>query len=327
MEAALRSANHEARLLRTRLSRALQNADGPLSMNAARAVTTFVLAESSNYGGLDVETALQLSTSIPPSISLNNVRASHNETGTLMDIEGDESVAGAETLKTSTPGTTGVPATTLALCEEERNNTGKSRANTTNAGNASNGDVVVNRKRLIERVLAEERLSAMANHLGCAEPINRLWLAPSLLRHSQSVETVTPTLTKESVRESSLSTTAGVELPPLDGFDRRQGKAAKRRAHSAEDAFFSQSQPSGTAVGPAVDEGHGRRKRSRGNREGAESKNDSVGRKGVGDGCSMLGRSKSFAMGQRHQPLPENDAILGSSCPSLPKLKASRLNG
>ncbi|CAM9772193.1 unnamed protein product [Laminaria digitata] len=282
MEAALRSASHDARLLSNRLERALgKGAGGPLSVNAARVATTSLLAEGATKGDLDADDMLvRLSgTSTLSSDDASKRISSGGGKGTAMDVDADD----AERLVFAGEGGSG------SVAARDNASTGQAAAPAlptegNHAGPLSIGSIVaisaqaatpafeesrvavavvaVDRSRLIAMLAAEERLCAMANHLGSAESIDTSsWLSPKKPSKSQRKSRVLPfappasastsPATQEATRRTAATTlhnaTAGFphsnDVNTVGGFPHSnvvvaaggRGKAGKRRAKSAED--------------------------------------------------------------------------------------------
>eukprot|EP00903_Cladosiphon_okamuranus_P009886 g9390.t1 len=188
MDAALRSAHHDARLLSNHLKRSLGKGNETLSESAARAATTFLLAQGDTHGDLDTEKALRLSRVVPPPAT---ARGTPQDTSCdAMDVEGDKNTDAAaagnirgETLRL-TPGeqhdsTITASSQTMSGISNAENSGEATTMDGSLAGGGhgpsrDNTSSVVNRRRLIAVLAAEERISAMASHLGSADPMTHL---------------------------------------------------------------------------------------------------------------------------------------------------------
>ena len=233
MEAALRSASHDARLLSNRLERALGKSVNSLPINAARVTTTSVLAEGASQGNIDADAVLQRARLRGGGASLDAVtgKSSGREGAANVEIDAkkgvtagvgsgsvvvtatklEEDLVGAAPAlvqsgvhhdsSNSSGGSMGIaeginrgggagdnvaPGYLLGGVNHSNSSIGGGNMNLTegintiNGGSGIAGEVCVDRLRLIAMLAAEERLSAMANHLGSAEPIDTSWLvAPS----------------------------------------------------------------------------------------------------------------------------------------------------
>lgn len=309
MDAALRSARHDARLLGNHLKRSLGKGNEPLPESAARAITTSLLAREATHGDLDMDRALRLSRLAPPCATARSI--AQDATGTAMDVEGDGGTdaavgsIGADTLPSGPGGQADSPRAApshdmVGVTDEPHH---VAEMGTTLQGGKSPGSAdssVVDRTRLIAILAAEERISAMANHLGSADPMSHL-RASLLPEQEYSVPsffwsaTEAPTGDRSHLRDMIESSSMGLcessavdEVPAnnqattnhpsekgpgalphlsLDSQPSRgQGKPAQRkqrRSRSAEDAvlFSSKSEPwDDSFVGET---NHGRKKRSR----------------------------------------------------------------
>lgn len=179
----------------------------------------------------------------------------------------------------------------------------------------------IDRKSLLSRLAAEERLAVMADHLGWSEPLDIPW------KQSTFAAPLSP---RDDPTESNGPTTnAGLGGRQRSRQRRADSHGHQKRAHSAEDANLrsrnqhSQSDPSLTR-GPEVLASSKRRKRTR-DKETADGRAHArtfVSRPG-------LSRSSSFSLGQNHEDrnMEEKESLaFESSCPSLPNIKCSRLN-
>lgn len=182
MNAALHSARHDARLLSNHLKRSFGKGNELLSESEARNATTFLLAQADTHGDLDTEKALRLSRLTPPPATARST--SQDATGNAMDVEGggntDAAVGtvGGETLQSSHGGQldSALAAPSHEMVGRSEGKPHSAVANTTLKGGCEPGsaDSVVDRQRLIALLAAEERISAMASHLGSADPMTHL---------------------------------------------------------------------------------------------------------------------------------------------------------
>lgn len=376
MEAALRSASHDARLLSNRLERALGNRRGPLPVNAARAVTASLLAEGATQGDLDADTILlRLSDKSVLFDGLKRSSSGGGGQGTAIRADGDGD-AGAETViytGASSSGSVGARTSSddkqpvaPGLNQEEVDRTGAPRSGPVVAGaqavtpalpqeveeNHMGGDdtmnhaggirysgsgsgsgrgstdedaraaavVVVDRSRLISMFAAKERLCAMANHLGSAEPIDTSsWLFPASLKAQRKPRALAAPPASPATNEATPSANVAAGFPLSSDVVAPGGerKASKRRAKSADDyppLAYARAPPtrdtssSGGSwlpdgVSSVTGWGVSRNKRSRSARRGgdagpSESEDGRRRYEVAGLGGSKLGRSRSFAMGQ-----------------------------
>lgn len=364
MDEALRSAHHDARVLSSHLKRYLGKGNETLSESAARTATTFVLAQANAHGDLDTEKALRLSRVAPPPATARST--TQDTSGDAMDVEGDVNTdaaavsgIGGETLPSS-PGEqidsmrAASSRTMTGFSNAENHNVAAANRTPTGGGHepAIDNGSIVDRRRLITILAAEERISAMARHLGSADPMIHLrslllpeqassdnWLSRSAKgvpgghprgMSSSSMKSSAGDEGLESAAATAMhrSETVTDEFPPLGGDSHPgigQGKPAQRkqrRSRSAEDNLVSSSK-SGPWDDCVTDESnHGRKKRSR---EGEEL----VGPASLLDDLphSGLARSSSLATNERHEMMAPEAGVTGSSsyC-SLPMLKASRLS-
>lgn len=280
-------------------------------MNAARAATSFVLAETSAHRDIDTDTALLRSSAMlpfaPEGPSIAPIQIGD---GMKVDDEGVNNVGGGDPITTETTTThmSRLPA------------------------DGMDGEMIffVDRTRLLSILAVENRLCIMADHLGSAEPIrlSQIVMASSNQLRSADARNLSDGNAK-SAEVPIYNTYAGAEGISQPVGRRPLGKEEYHRPRSAEDASNrSPSLNSGASISRVADgldsEGCGRKKRSR--TSGDEE--DELGVKGndaLGAGRPVLSRSSSFAFGQqRHQTLRKKEHI--SACPSLPRLKVSRLH-
>ena len=372
MDAALRSARHDARLLSNHLKRSLGKGDGPLAESTARTAATFLLAQGNTHGDLDTDKALRLSRLPTPPLRAQDT--AQNASGDAMNVEGDvntdpAAVAGSagsiggvkrpsSSIGKRIDHTEAVPSGRMAgLSSAEIHDAAAAGTRLLDRGQepASDTSCVVDRERLIAILEAEERVSAMANHLGSADPMTHLRSlllpeASSAAWFSRSVSEVPGgNQSQGGIMGSSrmvLCELSGAGeaaayprehdadgFPRLDGVshpNREQEKPAQRkqrRSRSAEDFLPSSSKMEPWDDSAADELYHGRKKRSR------EVEAADHGERVTGPGSSEihvpqsgLVRSSSFTTNQRQEmTAPEAGVTGGSSCCSLPKLKASRL--
>ncbi len=288
MNAALRSARHDARLLRTHLKRALGKGEGRLPENTARAATVLCLAQGDTHGDLDTEKALRLSRlAPPPSTSPIDCRPVQHTALSGMDVEGDYEASAAAGGVWSEPVTSipaemsveqegALPRTTASseFNDGKASGSAKDRALDERHGTASctksrAGETrAVDRSRLIAILAAEERISAMANHLGSADPtMNSLSVLllgrqpPRAYRphdtlwgfggvQSQEEGTTSPVVHHESLavvagedaltaQEAQSGAKPSGGLPRLRGELSHNHRESQRRSRSAEDALPS----------------------------------------------------------------------------------------
>lgn len=186
MDAALRSARHDARLLSNHLKRALGKGNDIVSESVARTATTLLLAQGDTRGDLDTKKALQLSRLAPPPPGPGTDRstAPQDATGNAMDVEGDWKAdaavgsVGGDLLPSCPDGQ--LDATRATFSQEvvglgvtETHSAAADRTLGGSSGDAS-ANPVVDRRRLIAILAAEEWISAMASHLGSADPMTSL---------------------------------------------------------------------------------------------------------------------------------------------------------
>lgn len=327
MEAALRSARHDARLLGNHLKRSLGKGDEPLPESTARTATKLLLGQDDTHSNLDTEKALQLSRLAPRSATACSTV--QYAAGNTMDVEGDGNTdaavgsIGAETLPSGPGGqldsTRAAPSHEVVGVNDESNHV--AAASTTLEGGRAPASAapVVDRRRLIAILAAEERTSAMANHLGSANPMTHLrslllpeqassapWFSRSctgapaghrsqfgsmgsssmVVCESAAAGEVLTNATATTNQPSEKST-GGLPRLSLDAqLGRGQGKPAQRkqwRSRSAEDYLLVNSKSDGWDDYFAEESNHGRKKRSR-EGEIADHSEESSG----------LGRVKSF---------------------------------
>lgn len=320
MEEALRSAERETRLLRARLGQVLgcDVVGGPLSINAARAATDFVLAETSAHRDIDKDTALLRSTAtlLPLASPVDSPTAAPKHSGDGMEVDDDDEVV--VTVVNGGDAT----ATKVTTATHLRRLPGSGKEAETN--------LVVDHTRLLSILAAENRLSAMADHLGSAEPItisqtmnassNQLRSAGGRIKTEGTAKSVEAAVSKANAGADAIRRPVGRHFL-IKGQD--------HRPRSAEAGLNSYPSPNcGDSVSRAADglnsEGYGRKKRSRTSGD-EEAERIVGGNGGLGPGRSVLRGSSSFAFGQKdYQTLRNKEE--GSACPPLPKLKVSRLD-
>lgn len=280
-------------------------------MSAARAATAFVLAETSSHRDIDTDTALLRSSATIP-FAPEGPSIAPKQTGDGMEVDDDR----------VNNGDGGDPTA------RETTTTHMSRLPAHGMDGETN--LFVNRTRLLSILAVENRVSIMADHLGSAEPIrfSQIVMASSNQLRSADARNLSNGIGK-SVEVPISNTYPGAEGIPQPVGRRPLEKEEDHRPRSAEYAHNnSPSLTSGASISRVADgldsEGYGRKKRSR--TSGDEE--DEVGVRGndmLGAGQPVLSRSSSFAFGQqRHQTLRKKEDI--SACPSLPKLKVSRLD-
>lgn len=365
MDAALRSARHDARLLSNHLKRALGKENQYLPESAARNVTTSLLAQGDTHGDLDTEKALRLSRIA--SSPLSSARAhgiKQDATRNDMDVEGDgntESAAGSyggEPLPSSHGGGqvdfTGVASPQEVVGVGDAKNTNATAARLREGGDEpSNAGSVVNPRRLIAILEAEERISAMANHLGSVDAMINLrsvmlpeqpssisWLSRGVagfpaghqpqcrdmssqsmvlcdsLAYGEAVANLTATATHPSKKGTEGFPLLSGDSNPSQG-NGEPAQRKQRRSRSAEDYIPTRSTTEPWDGCVAGESKHGRKKRSR-EGETADQSEDLVGL-GLAESCLNdgerpgLGRSSSFTTIQQQETLAPQAGVNGSS--------------
>lgn len=296
MDAALRSAHHDSRLLSTHLKRALGKGEGGLPESAARAATALCLAQGDTHGDLDAETALRLCrpTSPPPSSPKGGKNPAKGAALSAMEVENHGEAHAAAVNR----GSEALPSNLAEVSAEKEGqlprmtasggcNAGNVFSSATDApvaleegretGGCGKGNAgekrLVDRSRLIAVLAAEERISAMANHLGSADPtmdsLSLLLLGrrpPNVPRPLDAIELfeeaqwqnegMTSTMVhressaigngvntlQKTAPEAGAAKSAGT-LPRIRGESFQNNRASQRCARSAEDA-----QPSNTST-------------------------------------------------------------------------------
>lgn len=378
MRAALNLASRDARLLRTNLKYALGNAEGLLPERAARAAVDSLVARGDTHGDLDTETALRLSRTVAPSPDSAEGRA--KSTGTRQETN-PESGCMAVDARCSSPdknrfgassssGGAASPQGGVGLDVDEINHVLPDddeniylKQPTRKHPNTGDGEKrVVDRQRLIVVLAAEERINAMASHLGSLHAMTNLFsllvpakgqldgpLAPGLSGEPENRSWTTATKQREA------HTTGGIPNPSHDFSvpreDRRSWLGTQGRAHSAENtllhpkeddnwrnsvaaaSFRKRAGDGGRGGGDTSDaegDNHCRNKRSKRGEKGdtgAEKEQQGVAYRAGDNERSPLRKSSSFAEGQRHQAETfEASAVDTPSRCSLPKLKASSVS-
>lgn len=184
MEEALRSANHEARLLHEWLEQALGGNDGHMTAAIAQASTSAVLADGAAHGGLDATYALKLSavdtSTRSPSSTKNDCTTTNpgDDSGPILPPN-DGGFGDSCINKTGgSPGGRKKLSANMDVCRTASNTrehmneimaTPEDAPGTAvdDGGSAS----AIDRARLLSHLAAEKRIAAMADHLGWAEPI------------------------------------------------------------------------------------------------------------------------------------------------------------
>lgn len=282
MRAALNLASHDARLLRTNLKYALGNAEGLLPERAARAAVDSLVARGGTHGDLDTETALRLSRAGAPSLDSAEGRAKsagtrkeRNPESGCMPVDAGCSSPDANLLDAS-PSNAGTasPQGGVGLDADKRNQvlpdddeTVRLEEDTCSNPNCGEGEKrVVDRQRLIVALAAEERINAMASHLGSAHPMTNFHSL--LLPGKRSLDRQpAPGLSEDgrlpvpepgsgtmatAAKQREAHTTGGIPSPSHDfSVPRENGSSwqgTQARAHSAEDAL-SHANEDGTQIG------------------------------------------------------------------------------
>ncbi|CAM9827528.1 unnamed protein product, partial [Ectocarpus sp. 12 AP-2014] len=375
MRAALNLASHDARLLRTNLKYALGSAEGLLPERAARAAVDSLVARGDTHGDLDTETALRLCRAVAPSPDSPEGRA--KSTGTRQEMNPESGCITVDARCSSpdknrfgaSPSSGGAASPQGGVCldVEETNHVLPDddeniylKQPTRKHPNSGDGEKrVVDRQRLIVVLAAEERINAMASHLGSLHAMTNLSsllvpakgqldgsLAPGLSGEPENRSWTTATKQREA------HTTGGIPDPSHDfSVPREDGRSwlgTQGRAHSAEDtlshpkedgnwrnpvaaaSFRKRAGGGGRGGGDTSDaegDNHCRKKRSKRGEKGsigAEKEQQGVAYRAGDNERSRLQKSSSFAEGQRHQAETIEAGVVDtpSRC-SLPKLKAS----
>lgn len=186
MDVALRSARYDARLLSNHLKRALGKGNELVPESAARAAANSLLAQGDTRGNADTEKALRLSRLAPPPPSSAAARSTPQDSaGTAMDVEGDgetDATVGGVGVENPPPTPPTQLDSTRAASPQEVVDLGDAENESEAAGNKilkgghepASANSVVDQRRLIAILEAEERISAMAKHLGSADPMTGL---------------------------------------------------------------------------------------------------------------------------------------------------------
>lgn len=324
MEAALFRAAHDTNLLRTRLDRILGENATRLSKNDAQRAILFILAEGSGHRDMDLEKTILLGSSVATS----SFKISHEETSDCsMDVDNGAVGEGSQASVASPPSEN--------LRERDTQERLDSRKCLEQAckddrlhDNQLDDHPMVDRKRLVEILTAEERVNIMVNHLGSSDTA---WLD---MRSKYSSPT-------KGVRTGSVGIpNVAVGFLPLrvPGAEtanegRRQGEFVPspkgligggsvmfEMMHGRRGADFHRRKKKRTSERQACVGDPGRR-RERGTLVG------NVEQPGT-TGMSMLSRSGSSAVGEEPLPGPGGGGEhTGEGCSSLPRLDVSRLNG
>lgn len=324
-------ATHETSLLRTRLDRILGEDATRLSKNDARRAMSFILAEGSSHSDVDREKTILLSSSVPssPKIGDDPLPEPEETRDCSMDVD-DFAVGGGHQAAVASPPSENLLErnTQEAIqsskrhelaCEDYRHH-----------DNQLDDQPVVDRKRLVEIITAEERINIMVNHLGSSDTA---WLG----MHSRYSPPPKGTRTG-----SAEILNVAVGIPPLSL--RGAGTANEARAYTCRNEGEFVSSPKrlmrgdsvtcGMAHGPRGTDSHRKKKKSKSKGRACVGDSGQRQERGTlggnfeqpGTGMSMLSRSASSAVGQESLPEPVGGENTGP-CSSLPRLNVSRLNG
>ncbi|CAM9617167.1 unnamed protein product [Ectocarpus sp. 13 AM-2016] len=378
MRAALNLASHDARLLRTNLKYALGNAEGLLPERAARAAVDSLVARGDTHGDLDTETALRLSRAVAPSPDSAEGRAKSTGTRQEMNPESEYMAVDARCSPhdknrfgaSPSSGGAASPQGGVGLDVDETNhvlpdddeNIYLKQPTRKNPNSCDGEKRVVDRQRLIIVLAAEERINAMASHLGSLHAMTNLFsllvpakgqldgpLAPDLSGEPENRSWTTATKQREAHSTGGIPNASyNFSVAREDG---RSWLGTQGRAYSAEDtllhpreddpwrnsvataSFRKRAGGEGSGGGDTFDaesDNHCRNKRSKRGENGntsAEKEQQGVAYR-VGDNeRSRLRKSSSSAEGHRHQVETfEASALDTPSRCSLPKLKASSVS-
>ncbi|CAM9530519.1 unnamed protein product, partial [Ectocarpus fasciculatus] len=271
MRAALNSASHDARLLKTNLKYALGHAEGLLPERAARAAVDSLVARGDTHGDLDTETALWRSRAGGPSPGSaegrpksTGARKEIKPEGGCMAVDSRGSSPDTNLFHASPSNGTASPQDGVGLDVDESNHGLPDddekvylEQTTRNHPNSGDGEKrVVDRQRLIVVLAAEERINAMASHLGSVHPmtnLNSLLLpakgswdrppAPGLSKDGRLPlpEPVNGTMAT-AAKQREAHTTGGIPSsshdPSVPHEDGRAWLGTHGRAHSAEDTLL-----------------------------------------------------------------------------------------
>lgn len=351
MEAALLSA--EAHLLHERREQVFSGNDGHIAATAAQAPTSAVLADGATHGGHNAghtlkRSAVDISTKLPsPS---NNDCATANLAGdsaTDLPPSGGSFVAKCLDKAGGSPERKRILLADVDVCKTASNSSEYVNQTILTPedvlGIALDGGATANiiaRTRLLYRRVAEERIAAMADHLGWAEPIRlhsfasppTTSMSPSSSRaHCVTENQPHPISTEDHItEEGSLSTRQETTTSKLRRRRQYVGTTPARRGdpetreklpHSAKIASTTlrsdsfqvnlnvRDFPCGALDVPPVEvvEGvdssnrSGSKKRRR--RRRSESSGGNQEERSLSVGRAALSRSSSFAMGQRRSTL------------------------
>lgn len=330
MEAALFRAAHETNLLRTRLDRILGKDATRLSKNDARRAILFVLAEGSGHSGVDREKTISLlssSLSSSPKLGDDPLPETEQTRDGSMDVD-HGTVGGANQAVVASPRSEnllkrntqeGIQSSKLA-CEDYRLH-----------DNQLEDQPMVDRKRLVDILAAEERVNIMVNHLGSS---HTAWLDIMHSRYS---------LPPKGARTGSVEISNGaVGFPPLSvrgAETANEGRPQGEFVSSPKALIGGESVMFGMVDEPRGTDSHRRKKKRRSERQACvgnygqrRERGSTLGghfeQPGTIGVMSMLSRSATSAVDQESLPGPGGGGEHTGPCSSsLPRLDVSRLNG
>ena len=337
MEAALRRTSHATRLLCSRLNRAMGNGSNMVSRNAARSATSFILTDGATHGDLDLEKAILLSSSAPYAVfsgGLSVVQQENSAGGADVNgnaMDGCKQAAETPSISEGKPGevTTGTNGEgESVLCEKRLKLT---REKNRNHDNQWDDQPVVDRERLITILTAQERVNAMANHLGLMKT-HRLDAQPRCLPPPKATCTISGPF-ETPLEALQMKSHAAVRFPSLNTHLARLVLDKGEHPNRGGGSMWDSSIVTDVVNGPAITNLHGGRKRRRsadgehgeGTKEENQEETIKVNRE-PSDFISAFSRFSSRARYQKSTIEPRDGEYVGT-CPSLPKLKVSRLNG
>ncbi|CAM9311668.1 unnamed protein product [Scytosiphon promiscuus] len=371
MDAALRLARYDTQLLTKQLQRCLGSDEGPIPIKAARVAVDAHQARGGAGGDLDMIDGRCLSRPVLRALGFEhgaNPEQEPAETMTKIDCHKDAlPVAGepGESNQASGLLESSAAKVTASLRQEMGSNKERHRI-ASSENDETHGEVpetsseedesgVVDRKRLISALAAEERIRAMANHLGPADPTNdsrslvlqarRSFSTPIRLAEAEAATNLTA-MDRHAQAISALprlgngSTRTRHNGPTWTGKQRRVQSAEHPLLRSDQDDVFgpfltaatNQTAPTGgrrdRGGGFTDAEGRkdGRKKRCRGDWE--------TGRDWAGGVSTLSQDARSGVSGPdvvtvhraNQDEVPDaSGAVARLSC-SLPKLKASKLS-
>lgn len=196
MDAALRLARHDARLLSNHLENVMGDDEEPMSTKAARSAMAALQAQGDARGDIEIKTALCLSGPVPPTLGCAADGSAENKSiESMVDVEtdgeGSPLLDSSHLERSAAKEGAALNLKGKILRDSDRRkpclDNDKMRDKVPEVSSDDEDDRVVDRRRLISILAAEERIGAMANHLGPADPTNNLRSLLLQARRSSSV--------------------------------------------------------------------------------------------------------------------------------------------